>query len=258
LYFVGPVPGYSVGPSSGIVTVAGANQSEAVDFHQVTYAVTFAETGLANGASWSVTFGEVLQTSDSSSIVVTEPNGSYPYSVTQVAGYTVMPDSGNVTLDGAAQAVFLDFTLRSIPSYTVTFTEIGLPSDSSWSVTLNGAQTYARAASIGFPETNGTYAFEVGVVTGYTATPSSGAVTVDGRIVTRTITFAAIPVPSSSASPTFLGLPLAEGYALLAGIIAALVVGAAVAVLLMRRRQAPPTRAKPIGQRDPSESPSSR
>lgn len=74
------------------------------------------------------------------------------------------------------------------PSYDVTFSENGLPADTSWSVTLGGS-TQSSTSSIVFSEKNGTYAFSVGPVSGYAPSPATGNVTVNGALQSKTITF---------------------------------------------------------------------
>ncbi len=95
----------------------------------------------------------------------------------------------------------------STPTYDVNFTESGLPSATSWSVTLDGATTPSTASTISFSEPNGVYAYTVGTVTGYESRPVSGSVTVSG--VAQVIAVAFEPTLestlSSSASTTQVG-----------------------------------------------------
>ena len=92
------------------------------------------------------------------------------------------------------------FAGGSAPStYSVTFPQSGLPAGTSWSVTLNGQTLSSTTSTITFSEPNGTYAYTVGAVNGYTATPSSGSVTVNGVSQTVAITFA----PSSCVGITW-------------------------------------------------------
>jgi hypothetical protein len=64
---------------------------------------------------------------------------------------------------------------------------------------------------------------------------------------------------SSSSSPTFIGLPLSEGYAVLGGVIVAILAVTAAVVLLRRRgRTTPPGPARPQADPGPGDPPSSR
>lgn len=103
--------------------------------------------------------------------------------------------------------------LPSVKSYEVTFTESGLPSATSWSVTLSGTPQSSSAATIDFSEPNGTYPFVVESVGVFNATPKSGNVTVNGLPVNEQITF----VNSSSKTP--LGTDFAWGLPLNATVV---------------------------------------
>jgi YVTN family beta-propeller protein len=171
-----------------------------------TYAVTFGETGLPGGTNWSVTIGGATLSSTTSTIAFTESNGTYAYTVGAVSGYTASPSSGNVTVKGASQAVSTTFKPDASASYTFTFTESGLPSGSNWSVTLGTTTLSSVTSSVVFSETNNTYTFSVGAVPGYTASPSTGSVTVAGKPVSKTITFTKV-----STGPTKYAVTFTEG-----------------------------------------------
>jgi len=73
----------------------------------------------------------------------------------------------------------------------VNFVESGLPSFTTFSVTLNGAdENSGGGTTVSFLIANGTnYPFSVGPITDYSISPSSGTVTVQGAAVTKDITF---------------------------------------------------------------------
>ena len=135
--------------------------------------------------------------------------------------------------------------------YPVDFIESGLPANESWSVTLNTTTNSSATSQVDFVEPNGTFSFTVGSVAEYTVNPSAGSIRVNGSAVSQSIAF------KSSSSVTFLGLPAAEGYALLGGIVAVVVVGAVVAVLLRGRRRAPPAVVTAPSQSGPGSPPTS-
>ncbi len=76
------------------------------------YAVTFVESGLANGTSWNVTIASVVVKSTTTSIVFQEPDGTYLFLVGSVPGYTSNPE-GNVTVSGGPVSVPILFTSNS-------------------------------------------------------------------------------------------------------------------------------------------------
>ena len=209
-YTVGAVSGYTADPASGNVMVSGADVTQAVAFTTraaTAYAVTFAESGLPSGTSWSVTLAGNPVSSTTGTIRFSEANGTYEYTVGGMTGYTASPSSGSVTVAGAAQSVAITFTALPPGRYTVTFTESGLPSGTAFSVTLGGTTLSSSAPSIVFTETNGTYAYTVGSVTGYTASPASGSVSVAGTAQSVSITFTAVPPAEYPVTFSETGLP---------------------------------------------------
>ncbi|MGA8511265.1 MAG: hypothetical protein WB778_00850 [Thermoplasmata archaeon] len=213
----GPANGYTfsswVGTGSGSYT--GTNDSanvtmngpinETAEFVGATFEVTFTETGLPSGTSWSVTLNGSLESSTNDMIVFLEVNNSYSFTVGAVSGFTANPASGSLIVNGAAVPQPIVFTAVTPPSYNVTFTESGLPSGSSWSVTLADSMLSSIATSIIFSEQNGSYAFTVGAITGYTASPAAGNLAVNGGPVAQAIVFR--PPPAFALTFTESGLP---------------------------------------------------
>ncbi|MCL4308054.1 MAG: YncE family protein [Candidatus Thermoplasmatota archaeon] len=226
--------------AGGTFAVRGAEASASVAFARVTYPVTFTETGLPSGTSWSVTVNGTTQSTVGSTIRFVEPNGTYAYSIADVPGWhqTALPYSGTIAVHGSAVAE-PTLAFRSV-TYTVTFTETGLPPGTNWWVTVNGTTLSSTAGSIAFAEANGTYTFSVATAAHYTATPPSGALTVSGSPATEGITFGPSGAGRSSGGslPPLLGLPGVTGYYVLGGVFAAVAVAVAGAVLARRWRKA--------------------
>ncbi len=118
----------------------------------------------------------------------------------QVAGtLTIDPSSatpGNGTVQvqewlGTTLIGGLEKILQELPQghYPVDFTESGLPSGTNWSVTVGGVAFTTSGTTVYANESDGDYAYTIGSVTGYTASPASGTVDVDGGPVTTAITF---------------------------------------------------------------------
>ncbi len=134
----------------------------------------------------------------------------------------------------------LESPLGGFP-YPVTFSETGLPNGTTWSVALNGTTRSSTGPAIQFTEVNGNYSFTIGTVSGYSANPPSGSVTVSGGPVSRTIAFSpASSSPSGSSTNTFLGLPVWEATALIA-------IPVVVGVLLLLGFFGCPDKCKPKG-----------
>lgn len=145
----------------------------------VQWSVLVEGTGLANPITF---YGS------GSSINATVPDGSYYYVVTPPSeNWNVTPSTGQVTVNG-----FTKVLLKFVYLASVNFTESGLPSGTEWRVSLNGTWGSSTSSSIVFLEPNGTYAFVVGSVSSYTASPASGDITVRGD-TDQTITFTKIP-----------------------------------------------------------------
>ena len=189
-YFsVGIYQGYSSVPYETNVTVSGSNVLQAITFTQLTYPVTFTESGLSVGTLWSISIDGKVRSSSTDSIVVLEPNGSYLYNVDEIKGYSASPASGAVTVNGVPQNVSITFLPIIARNYTVTFTEAGLPSGTTWYVTLSGVTGSSTSNSILFNATNGSYPFYVTSLENYTTSPSSGTIVVNGTAVSQTIVF---------------------------------------------------------------------
>jgi hypothetical protein len=193
-YSVGTVAHYSALPASGSLTVNGAAVSRAITFTAglpTTYAITFTESGLPSATNWSVTLNGVRNTSTTSTIGFAPVNGTYNYEVGAVTGYTMTPSVGTVTVHGAPIHQTITFRAGVVETFAVTFAETGLPSGTSWTMTLNGQPGVSTSSAITFDEPNGTYAYSVGAVAHYTASPLFGNVTVNGQAVLAPITFVA-------------------------------------------------------------------
>jgi hypothetical protein len=246
-YTIAKIPGWTTPSYTGRVTIDDAAQTVTVPWTQVTYPLTFEETGLPTGQRWAVTVDGMTYDANSTSIVLSVPNATYSFRLEAVPGWITTHWTGSVTVDGASASVNVVWTAAEYP---VAFTETGLPTGTGWSVNCNGISVSGVNSTHLFNETNGTCAYTVGSVTGFIASPDSGSVTVAGSPISVTITFTPTTsppspgTPPSHATPTFLGLPVLEGYALLAGLVLLVVGVVGVAAWKMRstneRKRPPP------------------
>ncbi len=241
-YNVTEISGYNITNSSGSITIKGTNITENITFTPIQrplklYGVTFTETGLPSGTKWSVTLNGSSLSSTSSSISFKEANGSYTYSVSSISGYTITNSTGTVTVNGNNITVRITFTSVKTPfveKYNVTFTETGLPSGKSWSVTLNGSTVTSTTSTITFTEPNGTYSYSIGSVSGYTVSKSTGPVTVNGNNITVSITFSSTSSSPPAKQPSS-GISSTELYAIIGAVVA--VAAIAIAILFLVRRK---------------------
>ena len=165
-----------------------------VDFSPSQYAQTFSETGLPSGTTWYLNLSNGQSfSSTTSTITFSEPNGTYSYTVaTTDKTYEPSPSSGTFTVNGASVSKSVAF---SEVKYTVTFTESGLPSGTTWYVNLsNGVDSGAiTGSSYSFSLTNGTYSYTIATTDKtYEPSPSSGSFTVNGGSVSESITFSKV------------------------------------------------------------------
>ena len=171
------------------------------------YAVTFSETGLPTGTNWSVKVGSQTQYSTGSSIAFSEPNGTYSFTV-GAAGWTPSPGSGSFTVAGAPVSRSISFTQTT---YSVTFSESGLPAGTTWNVTLNSVTHSSTTSSVSFGEPNGSYSFGV-AAPGYFASPATGTLSVSGGPASQAVSFT-----QTAFSVTFseTGLPSSTSWSVL-------------------------------------------
>ena len=197
-YTVTGPTGYVPSPPNGSVPLPGNSSSGDVSINisfsrppAPTYSVTFYESGLPANTGWTVEFNGTLFSTTGSSLAVSPPvpNGSYPFSVTGPSAYRANPSNSSVVVQGTSVSV----PIRFVHLWTVSFTESGLPTGQTWSVTLNQTVHSSSAPTIYFNETNGTYPFQVGFESGYSAEPASGNVTVSGSGIVKSIVWSLVP-----------------------------------------------------------------
>lgn len=249
-YTIGVVAGYTLQTPPGTVVVKGFLVNVQVTYGLLKFAVTFQESGLPGGTLWSVTFKGTMSSTTGTALVYNTSNGTYPYTITPVAGYTVGPRSGNVSVQGAPAFVSVTFTRTGIATYIVTFTESGLQSGTSWLVTLNGSRQSSTTGTLTFTEPNGSYPYSVGSVSGYNVSPASGSAIVNGVPTGVTITFT--PISSSSSPTSSTSTPL--WVYLLVALVIAVVVGGTVMFLRRRKPPAKPTPSPSSSTKPPTSS----
>lgn len=141
---------YSPSPSSSSFTVSGTSVSIDITFSKAVYPVTFRETGLASGYWYVNVTGQLSSgpiSSSQSSYSTSLSNGSYSYTVSSGNKSYTPSYIGSFSVNGASVIESITFTAAT---YTVTFTETGLPSGSLWGVTLNGSARTSTSTTLAF------------------------------------------------------------------------------------------------------------
>ena len=189
----------SVSVSSGIATVSGPGGVTAT-FAPIEYTVTFTESGLPSGTSWSVTLEDAALsydvTASTAGTAITFTgllNGTYSFTVSPVRGYSAVPSAGSLVLEGCGaycgQVIVFSPSSTCNYNFTITFNETGLPVGATWSITLKGVWISPTSVSATVKAKGGgrtitfvvpcesydwNYTFTVSAPARYTATPSSG------------------------------------------------------------------------------------
>ncbi len=153
----------------------------------------FYSTWLYVGGTW---------TQYNTTVEPTNPQATYEQFVYDAADNEVV-DLNEPIAEGGVSTWVLTISSVGASNYPVTFQESGLPAGTSWSVDFGGATNGSTTADVGFSVPDGTYSYTVTPVAGYTATPSSGSLTVSGAPLTQDIAFA----PGTTFSVTLAADP---------------------------------------------------
>ncbi len=181
-------PGYTPAASSGIAVVNGADAVVMVPFAAAgqSYALTFTQTGLPTGTSWSVFVDGFGQSSSGSTIAFSLPNGNYNWTTTTIAGWWTSTWSGTATVNGTATSQSIAFQQFT---YAVTFFETGVGAGTSWGVLIGGHQYNSTTYNLVVNLPNGTVTYTPVAPSGFIASPATGTVVVSGAPATAVIVF---------------------------------------------------------------------
>lgn len=239
-FTVGVVTGYTGSPMSGNVTPIGTPSHDTtwIDFAPIRGAantVTFDEVGLRVSTPWSVTLNGYSETTANSTLTFVEPNGSYLFDIGWIPGFISTPSAGYALSSHVPLEVAVVFEPGG--PYTVTFAERGLPSGTSWSVTLLGINKISMNSTVFFGDMfgNGTYQYTFGAVQGYIPVPNSGEVTISWSPANVSVQFDAI---ASHPAQISFGLSIFFWYGLAGGIC--LGASTTAGYFLLRARRKPP------------------
>jgi pimeloyl-ACP methyl ester carboxylesterase len=153
-----------------------------------TESVTFVESGLTSG-TWNVTVnGSVEAASAGAPVQVDLSQGWHTYEPASLPGFEAQA-SGWLLVAG--QALIIEVTYIE-GGYFLAFLETGLPTGTMWSVTVDTSSESSTTSTISFSEPSGTYAYSLGVVSGYRPGMWSGTTDVPG--LNESVTIAWTPV----------------------------------------------------------------
>jgi len=237
---VGAEPGQVATPTSGAIPVNGAPAAATVVYSSgggtgpTRYLATVAETGLPAGTNWTVSVaGGPAVTTNTSTVTLSEPDGTYSFSVDPVADYTLASTNGVLTIAGAAATAWVTFTAD--PGWLNVSV-----SPSNAAVWVNGEVVALVGGAFSVEEHVGSVELEA-TLAGYApyfdnVSIAAGQPTV---VAVQLTALGSSPGGTSGTSGSGSGLSAAEFGALVAGLVV-LAVAIVVAALLLRRRGGPP------------------
>jgi len=164
-YVIGDVSGWHQGtlPYRGSLTISGAPVVEpTLIFSPVIYTVTFTPEGLSPWDVWSVTLNGTMVSGGSALAFRDLPNGTYAFNDSST-GYVPAPAAGEITVAGSNVSQSIQLS-PMIGRYQVTFSELGLPSSSRWTIIARNSSGLDRTlvANLSVVElylSNGSYAY---------------------------------------------------------------------------------------------------
>ena len=182
---------YKPSASSGSFVINGTSFTQQVSFYEVTYNVTFIESGLTSG-NWYVNISSTSQSFSEpysiSTITFNEQNGTYLYSIgDNYSDESPQIQRGVLVINGSNVIRSVSFSR----AYSVVFNGGGLPFLVNWEIKI-GNQTYATSGSslIVFLA-DGKYQYDATVTTNVGASiTSSGQFTVENSNTQVNLSFA--------------------------------------------------------------------
>ena len=197
--------------SSGYFTVSGPLMNLTLVYTEY-FNVTVTEAGLPANAVWGFAIPQagVGYFASGTSVSTFLSTGSYDIVPQSVDGYYAATVSVSVTAPTQVTLTYENITSVIAGSYTVIFTENGLPAGTSWGVKIGNQEFTDKNSSFavtGFQ--TGTYDYTVVSVNGYSSVPS-GSIVINGGNSSVSITF----VRSGGISTTaylYIGLGTAAG-----------------------------------------------
>jgi len=208
LFTVEPVFAYTAAPSSGPVTVAGANVTEDIVFTAApTYEVLFTETGLPVGTLWSITLYppsriETTTNSTTATLTIDVPNGTFYY-YPAARHYLATPTESSFEMEGSEIYANVSFTQLD----QVTFEESGLPSGTFWDVYFNYAYVGNYSSTIVQYAPAGDYEFYAYAVGGFEPNVTQGPVDLTSAGAVVQLSFVDPTEPTYAVTFTESGLP---------------------------------------------------
>ncbi|HEV2166303.1 MAG TPA: PKD domain-containing protein [Thermoplasmata archaeon] len=146
--------GVAIDNTSGVIYVADGQQGSLSTLipHEISYSVSFQQTGLPVGTEWTVSLGDKNSNATTSTIVFSEPNGSFPFSVPRVlvGGNEYSPTfSQSSPVNVSGNPVTIEVTFAPLPPMVVEIAySVGATHSCSfkpWTVSLSARVEHGTA-----------------------------------------------------------------------------------------------------------------
>lgn len=192
---------YVAVPETGTFTIHGGSVTVPVSF-EAAYPATFTESGLPLGATWYVnvtgepSLSATVGSGTGTTLTLELTNASYAYLVaTNERSWYPSSPHGTFMIAGAAKAIAAPFDLRT---YSIGFTESGLPNGVTWYVNVSGQPSASATVgggsgtSLTIPLANGSYTYRVAANQKNWTTLSGGSLSVSGAPSSLSVVFSAV------------------------------------------------------------------
>ncbi len=226
-YYVSYVSTLGSGTETGTIALVNGTTTVIEFMSYSTNTVTFKEAGLASGTFWKVSFAGITGSSTSSTITFTGlANGTYTYYINAVKGYNTATSGGTFTVAGDSS---MSVTFTAVPTFTVTFNELGLSAGTTWTVVFDSTSYNSNTSTITISGvSSGSHTYTVESVSGYVSVGASGILDIQGT-TSIVVTYSTASIGSSTTQYEYLAI----------GAVVGLIIGG-LAVFLIRK--------PPVGQ----------
>ncbi len=212
---------YAPSNPSGAFVVDGNPTSQSAVFVPVLYNVSFKETGLQSGISWSVTSGSTSHTSTNSTISFKEMNGTYTFTISNLTLYYTNDYSISTTVNGKNLTETVNFLHYAYITGTL--------SPGNATLKINGKTVSVSGGTFNISVVAGNYTVTAGS-SGYTSYSNNITLSAGG-VKTLNITLKSnSSTGSSPISPELEYIAIGAIVAVIAG------VGGGLGITRMRRR----------------------
>ena len=192
-YSIGFVPGYTVSPANGSLTVSSTPGTMTISVVFTAFSggspLNFTETGLVSGTAWTVVLpgvGAITTDQPNQSLTLPASGSPYSYAVAIEPSYAASPSSGAAS---TGSTVALAFTGLLYTTYSITFVPSG-GSGQPWSALFNGfSLTSTTGGNLTFYASFGYYSYAITPPGGLVAVPSGGTLFVNNTPLVVSVAF---------------------------------------------------------------------